>query len=210
MIAYKKIFNLLLTAVVLFGMSLSPAQAETPSKLDPEFSHYLMLRKAALKISRDQLPVASADMRDPYGVVMEMSYPESLITLFTVAGGTAELYLSGGGEVSGGEQAKNVRVASDKLIDTAGRFVNTIPAAARTPLPDKGQVRFYLLTRQGLRSKQVPEQKLASGKDPLSPLYFAGHAVIASLRNTEAAAEKKGMKKQAVGEKASEQSSTDE
>lgn len=195
-------YSAVVAAAVCAGLFLTPANpasAETQTKVDPEFAHYLLLRKAALKISREQLPIPSSDTRDPYGVAMEMSYPESLVTLFILSGGTAELYLSGGGEVSGGEQAKNVRATADKMIDIAGRFSNSIPAAARTPLPDKGQVRFYLLTRAGLRSKQVSEQKLAGGKDPLSPLYFAGHAVIASLRNTEASAEKKGMKKETAG-----------
>jgi hypothetical protein len=119
---------------------------------------------------------------DLWGVVMEVGLKKGAATLVSLVDGKTSLLTSAGRAIQGAEEREEVRVATMRLCERA-----TAPARGALPvksfkLPGEGQVRFYFLTKTGVRSAGAAEPELAAGHHPLSPLYAAGQEVIAAIR----------------------------
>lgn len=113
---------------------------------------------------------------------METGYPQGVATLVALADGTTSLYFSnGGGVIGAGEQAR-VRAAAAVLISAAEGRLAEFVLANETPLPDVGRVRLYVRTFGSTLTAEAAEQDLAYGRHALSPVFHAGHAVIATVR----------------------------
>ena len=56
-------------------------------------------------------------------------------------------------------------------------------------LPDEGETQFVAVTESGRRAARAPDDALGGGGQPLSPLFYAGHAVITAIRLAEERAE---------------------
>jgi len=116
---------------------------------------------------------------------METAYPEAVATLVAFADGTTSLYFSsGGGTIGAGEHA-TVRMASEEFLRIAGDHVDKFTPTKEYPLPQQGRVRFYVHTRDGVLTADRDEQDLGYERDPLSPVFHAGHAVIGAIRELD-------------------------
>jgi len=122
-------------------------------------------------------PVASV-----WGVLMETGYPDAAATLVALGDGTASLYFSSGGGVIGGGPHPSINAAARRLVDIAGRHLSELSPAKEFPLPSAGNVRFYVLTTNGVLQGGAPEAALRGRSHGLAEMFFAGHDVITGLR----------------------------
>ena len=121
-----------------------------------------------------------------WAVLMESGYPEAVASLVSLADDTTSLYFSNGGGVIGGGQHASVRGAAQKFLETAESHIEKFAPAAEHPLPRRGRVRFYVRTFDGLLTAEADERELEQ-PHALSPIFHAGHAVIAELQRLPAA-----------------------
>ena len=117
-----------------------------------------------------------------WGVLMETGYPNAVASLVAVADGSTSIYFSSGGGIIGAGQHQNVREIADRFIALVDSQVEALTITDAHPLPAVGRVRFYARTFDGLRTAEAGEQELGERRHLLSPLFHAGHAVIAAAR----------------------------
>jgi hypothetical protein len=142
------------------------------------------MREQAFSIGAEQLGLApSNEHPHVWGVLMETGYAEALVTLLVLAEGTTSLYFGNGGGVIGAGEHELVRRASRDLLTQAERALSQMMATADYPLPAIGQVRFYIRTFTQTLTRMASEEDLGSGRHALSQLFFAGHEVIAAIRD---------------------------
>lgn len=145
------------------------------------------MRENVFSLPAHDVGVASAPGHTHVWIVlMETGYPEAVASLVTIADGTTSLYFSKGGGIIGAGQHPAVRVASDHFITLVDARVGELALATEHPLPASGRVRFYARTFEDLRTAEASEQELGENRHPLSPIFHAGHAVIAAVRETTA------------------------
>jgi hypothetical protein len=141
------------------------------------------LREQAFAVQPEQVGARQmAGQNSAWGVFMETGYAKAVASLVTFIDGTTSMYFSNGGGVIGAGQHAQVREASKALLDSANAYLREFNPVAEHPLPSVGSVRFYARTFAGLQSIEAPEIELGEGRHRLSPLFYAGHRVIASLR----------------------------
>lgn len=141
------------------------------------------LREQVLQVSASQLGLQIAP-EEPYGVLMETGYPKAAVTLLSLGEGTTSLYFSNGGGIIGGIGHASVRAASQKFISIAGQYSKDMKPTKEYPLPEIGQVRFYVLTPSGVRTYQAQEDDLGYKRDQFWPLFYSGQEVLTELRLT--------------------------
>jgi len=151
-------------------------------KPDPA-DNFRALREQALRVDAAALGlVASPTRAHVWGVLMETGYPEAVVTLVTLAEGTTSLYFSNGGGVIGAGEHASVRAAGDALLSAAEAHLAGFTPAEATPLPELGRVRFYVRTFGGTLGAEAEERALGERRHPLAPVFHAGHALIAAVR----------------------------
>jgi hypothetical protein len=110
---------------------------------------------------------------------MDWGLGSGTATVVAFSDGTASVYLSsGGGFIGGGQSNEAVRKAAKEMVAVAGECRSQTHATTIYPLPQNGEVRFYLLTDRGVFSASAPEQELRSNRHPLSRLGEAAQNVI--------------------------------
>ena len=122
------------------------------------------------------------DLTDVWGAVTEIAYPQTFVTLVTLADGTTSLYFGHGGGVIGGGGYEQVRRASNILLGGYQYHLEQMTPTSSYPIPDTGHVKFYALTYSGLHVIDVREDELRTGTHELSLLFRAAHDVITELR----------------------------
>jgi hypothetical protein len=121
--------------------------------------------------------------RSVWCVLMEMIRPnKAVVSLVTIADGTTSLYFSSGGGIIGAGQHATVREESDRFIALIDEHVEAFAPTEDHPMPEIGRVRFYVRTFDGLRTAEADERELGEQRHSLSPLFLAGHSVIAAVR----------------------------
>ena len=181
-------FTRLASAAAALVLGAVPAAAQAPAEAPaPQVSSvYTQMRQEALTIPHNQLDWDGRRRPRVWGVVMEAAQANgSVATLVVFADGTTSLYSSAGGGIVGAGPQRDVRRASDEMLQVAGGTEGDMapPAADGTfPLPAAGRVRFYLRTNGGLRTAEAAEDELKAGSHALSGLYTAGQAVLSEVR----------------------------
>jgi hypothetical protein len=168
-------------ALVLFWRSTAPAPALPTAKANVPV--YGDMRNLALTITRGELGIVGAYAEDqPWGVLMETGFPEGTAIVVSMADGSASLYLSGGGGVVGGIGDEKIRSASATFVELAGQLKANMTPTKTFPLPREGRTVFYVRTDLGVITAEADEEELGEERHKLSPLFHAGHEVIAQLR----------------------------
>jgi hypothetical protein len=159
----------------------APAQAPTAAQA-PE---------AEAGSARDRLLRSTAQqngvtpMRGVWGVVMERGYAKGVATVIALADGTASLYIPTGASVLGGRTYPPAHEAAQRMCERAADLLGETAATQAFPPPDKGHMRLYVLTADGVR---VAERDMLAaardgGRDALAPLVAAGDAVLDALKD---------------------------
>jgi hypothetical protein len=168
------------TALLSF-LGARRAAAQTPP--EPPESITGDLRSMALNLSPDEIGITRENFpHQAWGVVMETGMDAGFYTLVVLADGTTSLYFSNGGGIIGAGEKPEVQEASRQFIGWGNRLLGSAGLAPSTQPPANGSTKFFFLTFDGIRSYSAPEIELGEERDSLAPLFRAGHAVIAAVR----------------------------
>ena len=180
----------LVAAVVWFRRQQAlKSGALTPKRKDgketPEDA-YMRLRYQALTTVAARLGLpGELKPNDPYGVVMEMGIPKSVVTLAAFADGDARLYYKTGGGMVGGISHEKVRRASQELVALSRKALGRMAKATEYPLPEPDRVRFYVLTPRGVFTTEADRQRLGETASDLSALFRSGQEVVTQMREAQ-------------------------
>jgi hypothetical protein len=157
-----------------------PKASRTPEEV------YMSLRDAALHKNPDQLFLPDGlKPGEPYGALMEMGIPNSVVTLACFADGDAGIYYTTGGGMKGGGSHESVRRAAKQFIALAHRALPRMSQTDAHPLPDTDKVRFYVLTPKGTWTTEASRQALGGVENELSALFYGGQEVVAQMRQVQ-------------------------
>jgi hypothetical protein len=153
---------------------------------DPPEAVYMNLRAQALETSPSRFAaLPDRQPADPYGTLMELGIPNSVVTLAAFADGDAGLYYKTGGGMKGGVSHEPVRKAAKEFVALAKQALSKMDRAAGFPLPEPDRVRFYVLTPQGIFSTETDRETLGESEGELSVLFYAGQEVVAQMRQVQ-------------------------
>ena len=163
-----------------FLLRARPAVAESKSENDGPAEASAALRARLLNGSASEFSIQPDS--SVWGVLMETGYPEAAATVVSLADGTASIYFSSGGGVIGGGPHEAIATAARRVVSVAKSHLSGMVATSQYPLPEPGQVKFYILTTKGVLTVEEAEETLGAGKHSLSPLFYAAQDVITGLR----------------------------
>lgn len=145
------------------------------------------LRSRALSLTLDDLRLQALPAgRSILAVLMETGVNgRRAYSLVAIADGTVSLYFSNGGGRIGAGEHEPVRTAAAAFLDLAQHFLPAAASCADTALPTDGNVKFFFVTTAGLLSYSAVEAELGEDRDRLTPLFYAGHAVLTEIRKLE-------------------------
>src|ERR1700722_2102941 len=104
-------------------------------------------------------------------------------TVVAILDGTGSLYLSsGGGFIGGGQSHESIRSGAKKTVEIANQAQHLMQPATNYPLPQPGEVTFYVLTKTGVFTASTPERDLQSQSNPLSSLYQSAQTIVTAYR----------------------------
>ena len=153
---------------------------------DPPEVVYMSLRRKAIEIDPQTLGLPGELKEDePYGLLMELGIPNSVVTLACFADGDARVYYKTGGGMVGGVAHESIRKASKDLVALAQRVLPRMTKTNTHPLPDQDRVRFYALTPRGTFTTETDRRNLANPQNELASLFASGQEVVAQMRQVQ-------------------------
>jgi hypothetical protein len=156
---------------------------DTPKPNGVRADVYIAARNRVLSLDPAEVGVeATPDMPRVWGVVMDVAYPDMVVTVVSLADGTNSLYFSNGGGVIGAGEHRPVAEASKSLISLAQEYDAKMKSASDFPLPKPGRVQFFLLTFSGVQAAEASDKELEEMRHELSPLFKQGHEVFGAIR----------------------------
>jgi len=159
---------------------------KAPKVEDPPEVVYMNLRRKAIEIDPQTLGLPGELKEDePYGFVMELGIPNSVVTLACFADGDARVYYKTGGGMVGGVAHESVRKAAKDLVAQAQRILPRMTKTNTHPLPDQDRVRFYALTPRGTFTTETDRRNLANPQNELASLFAGGQEVVALMRQVQ-------------------------
>ena len=198
----KGIYRLIV--IVVFGSSVfsltscrsktvTISQSETNQNIDTEKvretkvqeNMYPKLRNKSLTVTADQLHLKlDSNQTIVYGAVMDWDIGQTIATVVSFQTGDASLYISTGQIYIGGYAHENVRNAGLAFVKASQNYLSKAKATVNTFFPDKGCVRFYLLTNKGKFTFQETFENIKSKNSDWTPLFNLGNNVITEYRLT--------------------------
>lgn len=144
---------------------------------------YPELRNQILNSSRSELGLTkTSDPKRPWGVVMDWGLTDGTATVIALSDGEASVYLSGGSGYIGGQTHEAIRKAAQNVVSMAAEFQPKMHATTTYPLPQSGDVTFYILTDNGTFTASASEEDLKKNRNPLTKLANAAQDVITQYR----------------------------
>ena len=160
---------------------------KAPKVEDPPEVVYMNLRRKAIELDPQTLGLPGELKEDePYGLLMELGIPNSVVTLACFADGDARVYYKTGGGMVGGVAHESIRKASKDLVALAQRVLPRMTKTNTHPLPDQDRVRFYALTPRGSFTTETDRRNLANPQNELASLFASGQEVVAQMRQVQA------------------------
>lgn len=112
-------------------------------------------------------------------VMMEVTLQVGSVTVVSMRDGTASIYGSTGGGVLGGYVAKK---EAKSLVSEGEKHLASMKPTKSFPYPERGRIKFYVLTRDGVYTAEVDEKEVQSEQHPLFPLFRSANEVMSALR----------------------------
>ncbi len=182
----KKLVVLFAVVILLSGCDAMFSKLFKKPKPEPTSEPaqiYADLRDRILKVTPQEIGInQSKEIPNVWGVLMEIGYPEAVVSLVSLADGTTSLYFSNGGGMIGGGEHPAVAQASKALVATAEQYFAHMAVTTTFPLPATGRVKFYILTFSGAFTAESVESELSKANHNLFPLYAHGQEVITQFR----------------------------
>jgi len=137
-----------------------------------------LLREGVLAIRPEHIGLTTATCPSVWGVMMELADADVVVSLVALVDGSVSIYLSDGSGVIGCGLHPDVRAVAAKMLHVAAQVVDQCQPTERCLTPTHHQVRFHLLTINGLFSGVANRAELDEGAEALAELYYAAHGVI--------------------------------
>jgi len=181
-----------------------PTQKEGTMKMrkyKTEENCYYGLRELALSVTPEELKSNLDDSKTcVYGVIMDWnlagflktSDEDDVLTVVAFQTGDASLYFSSGTIIIGGRAHENIKSAALDFVREGQHHLQKAKLATETPLPDKGKVKFYLLTNKGKYVLEEKFENIENGKSDLFHFFELGNRVITEFRLITEKMEKDG------------------
>jgi len=161
---------------VLKGPLMKKLRSQDPARASAE------LRSMILHLDPASLGIKPSNITpNVWGALMELWMNRAVVTIVSLADGTASMYFSSGGGILGSGESPAVADAGREFIRTAETVQSTIPKSIACPFPKPGCIRFHLLTFDGYRSTEVSIEDVERNQ-PLSSLYATGQELITQIR----------------------------
>jgi hypothetical protein len=176
---------IILAAIALWLAVRTRQTRQNVQKADPQV--YFGLRDMMLHGSREKFAIAAPSTpSEPWGVLMDWGIPAGSATVVALADGNASVYLSsGGGFLGGGQSHDAIRNAAKQAVGAAKEAKSLTHAATEYPIPQRGQVAFYLLTESSVFTAGASDEDLRSHRSPLYKLGDAAQNVITEYRRIQ-------------------------
>ena len=130
-----------------------------------------ILRQRAFTASPDELGAAASRRAEPWLIVVDLGYPEAVVTLIAAMGGTTWV----GFEKSRGllriHGDPGVTEAAEQLLRSAATQVTEDVRSGVPRRPGPGRVTFHVREGDRVRSAEASARDLLEGHHPLSPLF---------------------------------------
>jgi hypothetical protein len=142
---------------------------------------YIGMRESAF----DNLPIGQGngtDMPEIYGVVMDYGVSNGSATFTSFYTGDASMYTSVGGGFIGGFAHKMVADASREFVKVSGTYLQYMEKVCEHPLPNQGEIVFYVLTKNGVYMAKDTQKNLNEGRSQFSTMFIAGNNLITEIR----------------------------
>jgi len=162
-----------------------PAGVQRSSKVQtPDPTVYLGLRNLMLQGSRVKFGISPGSKpTQPYGVLMDWGIPAGSATVVAIADGTASVYLSsGGGFIGGGQSHESIRAAAKRTVEIADEVQPLMQPTTTYPLPQRGQVTFYVLTDAGIFTASASDDDLRGQRSAFYKLGDSAQTIITEYR----------------------------
>ncbi len=170
-----------------FGVGPVQSAPPKPKPAKPPEEVYAGLRKEALQTSPMNVGMAGQIQDDePYGMLMEMSIANSVVTLACFGSGDASVYYQTGGGMVGGISHEPVRKAAKEFVAQAHKVLPRMKKTTDYPLPSPDSVRFYAMTPKGVFTTETSRQALSGeSQNALSALFYSGQEVVSQMRQVQ-------------------------
>lgn len=140
------------------------------------------MRLKLLQMNASEVGIAPTEaLPHVWGVLIDMGYPNTLVTLLTIADGTSSVYIGQSGVIGAGEHPP-VRAAGEALLKTAEACLEIFTPGLGIEAPGDGEVRFHVLTHTGRVSGSWPIQVAGEGVGLESAMFHAGQALLSQVR----------------------------
>lgn len=188
---WEVIIVIALVAIVLYvrrqqGLSSGAITPKRKGGKETPEDAYMRLRYQALTTIAARLGLpGELKPNDPYGALMEMGIPKSVVTLAAFADGDARLYYKTGGGMVGGISHESVRRAAQEFVGLSRKVLGRMTKVSEYPLPEPDRVRFYVLTPRGVFTTETDRQRLGETASDLSTLFRSGQEVVTQMRQVQ-------------------------
>jgi len=137
-----------------------------------------MLRNNVFKLKVEDIGLTHDKSPLVWGAMMELGYPDLVISLVVLADGSCSVYLTDGTGFVGCGLYSEVRQTASNMLGIAQRMLPHCQRNDPFPLPADSRARFYLLTGADIFTAEASRDDLDEGALDLAELYYAGHNVI--------------------------------
>jgi hypothetical protein len=147
---------------------------------------YLRHRERALEIDALAAGANLGCPKDvPFAVVTDIGYANGTATILTTIGGDARIYFSSGGTDVGSNGNLGIGTAARWSVEIARDSFARFRRSETFPVAGEGEVFFYLVSGDGVRSAQVCEAELDRYAGAFTNLFGAIKRVLLSFRASE-------------------------
>ena len=170
-----------------FGVGPIQSTPPKPKPAKPPEEVFAGLRKEALETSPMNVGMAGQIQDDePYGMLMEMTIANSVVTLACFGSGDASVFYQTGGGMVGGISHEPVRKAAKEFVAQAGKVLPRMKKTNEYPLPSPDSVRFYAMTPRGVFTTEASRQSLSGEpQNALAALFYSGQEVVSQMRQVQ-------------------------
>jgi hypothetical protein len=142
---------------------------------------YLRLRERALCMQQPgDVRVSGVDA--PFALVTDVGYATGTATILTTTGGDASIYFSRDGSYVRSSGSPSIAVAARWSVEIAGEAIQRFRRSDRFPIAREGEVTFYLLSADGVRSARISLESIGSNPGAFTNLFAAVKRVLLSFR----------------------------
>jgi hypothetical protein len=119
-------------------------------KADPVVSSFSDIRNKTLNTSPTELGISIADEKTKvYGAMMEVNIDGRVHSVYSFENGDAGLLIGTGETVLNTSKKPTITKSAKSFLLSAKNYLSKTKRAAKTPVPEKEIIKFYLITNKG-------------------------------------------------------------